>query len=210
MICGLEGRFRSKLRHIEEIIGLSAGVASLAAMSLMITHRGPVFLADTHVQANPGAQAIASIAIACASQVQRFGITPKIAMVSHSDFGEDDTPSSLKMREATQIVHALCPQLEIDGEMQADSALSQAIRDRHLPSSTLKGEANVLVMPDLAAANLSFHMVKVFGDALPVGPILIGTAKPAHVLTGSVTSRGVVNMTAIAAAGETSPPIMTA
>ena len=169
----------------------------------MITTRGPVFLADTHVQVNPDADAIASIAIACASHVQRFGIAPKIAMISHSDFGEHDTPSSLKMRQATALVRKRCPQLEIDGEMQADTALIQAIRDRHLPSSTLKGEANVLVMPDLASANLAYHMVKVFGDALPVGPILIGTAKPAHVLTGSVTSRGVVNMTAIAAAGET-------
>ena len=106
MICGLEGRFRSKLRHIEEIIGLSEGVSSLAAMSLMITTRGPVFLADTHVQVNPDADAIASIAIACASHVQRFGIAPKIAMISHSDFGEHDTPSSLKMRAG----HGACPQ----------------------------------------------------------------------------------------------------
>ena len=203
MICGLEGRLRSKLRHIEDIIGLSEGVASLAAMSLMITDRGPIFLADTHVQVNPDAQAIAAIAIACADQVQRFGITPKVAMVSHSDFGEYDTPSAVKMRQATAIVHARRPNLEIDGEMQADSALIQAIRDRHLPSSTLKGEANLLVMADLSSANLAYHLVKVFGDALPVGPILIGTASPAHVLTGSVTSRGVVNMTAIAAAGET-------
>ena len=206
MICGLEGRFRSKLRYIEEIIGMSEGVSSLAAMSLMITNRGPVFLADTHVQANPDAEAIAAIAIACATHVQRFGIAPKIAMISHSNFGEYDTPSSLKMRQATALVRARCPQLEIDGEMQADTALIQAIRDRHLPSSSLKGEANVLVMPDLASANLAYHMVKVFGDALPVGPILIGTAKSAHVLTDSVTSRGVVNMTAIAAAGESAHP----
>jgi malate dehydrogenase (oxaloacetate-decarboxylating)(NADP+) len=200
MICGLEGRFRSKLRHIKDIIGLAPGVHELAAMSLMISSRGVLFMADTHVQPDPGATAIADIVTLCARHIERFGLTPKVALVSHSDFGEFDTPSSLKMRDALAIIQARCPGLEIDGEMQGDSALSAAVRERKLPGTTLKGEANLIVMPDLASANVAFQMVKIFGDALPVGPILLGTAKPAHILTDSVTSRGVVNMTAIAAA----------
>jgi malate dehydrogenase (oxaloacetate-decarboxylating)(NADP+) len=200
MICGLEGRFRAKLRHIRDIIGLAPGMRELAAMSLMITSRGVTFLTDTHVQADPSAEAIADTVLMCAAHVQRFGISPKVALVSHSDFGDFDTPSSVKMRTALGLIHARAPGLEIDGEMQADTALIEAVRQRKLPSSTLKGEANLLVMPDLSSANVAYQILKVFGDALPVGPILLGTAMPAHILTGSVTSRGVVNMTAIAVA----------
>jgi malate dehydrogenase (oxaloacetate-decarboxylating)(NADP+) len=200
MICGLEGRFRAKLRHIKDVIGLAPGVRELAAMSLMIAVRGIVFIADTHVQADPDAEAIADTVILCARHVARFGLIPKVALVSHSDFGQYDTPSSLKMRAALAIVRSRAPALEIDGEMQADTALVEEVRNRKLPGSTLRGEANLLVMPDLAAANAAYQIMKIFGDALAVGPILLGTARPAHVLTGSVTSRGVVNMTAIAVA----------
>ncbi|MFO1123666.1 MAG: NADP-dependent malic enzyme [Hyphomicrobiales bacterium] len=200
MICGLEGRYRAKLRHIRNIIGLAPGVREFAAMSLMITSRGIVFLADTHVQSNPSAEAIAETVVLCARHVERFGITPKIALVAHSDFGDFDTPDTLKMREALELVRERAPSLEIDGEMQADTALIEAVRNRKLPGSPLRGEANLLVMPDLSSANVAYQIVKVFGEALPVGPILLGTARPAHILTGSVTSRGVVNMTAIAVA----------
>jgi malate dehydrogenase (oxaloacetate-decarboxylating)(NADP+) len=200
MICGLEGRFRGKLRHIRDIVGLAPGVRELAAMSLMITQRGILFLADTHVQADPSAEAIADTVLLCARHVARFGITPKAALVAHSDFGDFNTPDTLKMRDALALVRARAPELEIDGEMQADTALIEAVRQRKLPSSTLKGEANLLIMPDLSSANAAYQMIKVFGDALPVGPILLGAALPAHILTGSVTSRGVVNMTAIAVA----------
>jgi malate dehydrogenase (oxaloacetate-decarboxylating)(NADP+) len=205
MICGLEGRFRNKLRQITDVIGLAAGVKELAAMSLLITSRGVLFMTDTHVQANPSASAIADTTLLCARHIARFGMKPKVALVSHSDFGEFDTPPSLKMREALHIIRDREPSLEIDGEMQADTALLEAVRDRKLPGSSLRGEANLLVIPDLASANAAFQMVKVFGDALPVGPILLGTAKPAHILTPSVTSRGVVNMTAIAVAEATTP-----
>jgi malate dehydrogenase (oxaloacetate-decarboxylating)(NADP+) len=198
MICGLEGRYRSKLRHIRDIIGLAPGVNELAAMSLMITSRGIVFLADTHVQPDPTPAAIADNVLMCADHVMRFGLVPRVALVSHSDFGDFDTPSTTKMRAALQLVRQRAPQLEIDGEMQADTALITGVRQRKLPSSTLKGDANLLVMPDLASANVAYQTVKVFGDSLPVGPILLGTAKPAHILTPSVTSRGVVNMSAIA------------
>jgi malate dehydrogenase (oxaloacetate-decarboxylating)(NADP+) len=200
MICGLEGRFRGKLRHIRDIIGIAPGMRELAAMSLMITSRGVTFLTDTHVQADPSAEAIADTVAMCAAHVQRFGIAPRVALVAHSDFGDFDTPVSVKMRKALALIHERAPGLEIDGEMQADTALIEAVRQRKLPSSPLKGEANLLVMPDLTSANVAYQVLKVFGDALPVGPILLGTALPAHILTGSVTSRGVVNMTAIAVA----------
>ena len=200
MLCGLEGRYRSKLRHIKDIVGLAPGVRELAAMSLMITSRGVVFLADTHVQADPSAEAVADMVSLCARHIARFGLEPKVALVSHSDFGDFDTPSALKMRRAVTLVREREPNLEVDGEMQADTALIEAVRFRKLPTSTLKGEANLLVMPDLASANIAYQSIKVFGEALPVGPILLGTAKPAHILTGSITARGIVNLSAIAVA----------
>ena len=198
MICGLEGRFRSKLRHIREIVGMAPGVKELASMSLLITTKGAYFLSDTHVQADPSAEAIAEAIVLCSEHIARFGIVPKIAAVSHSDFGEYDTASSLKMRHAVELVRKRAPELEIDGEMRVESALLQQVRDASLPSSLLKGEANLIVMPDLSSANIAYQFVKVLVDALPVGPILVGAAKPAHILTNTVTARGVVNMTAIA------------
>ena len=198
MICGLEGRFRSKLRHIRDIVGMAKGVKELASMTLLITGKGAFFLSDTHVQADPNAEAIAEAIVLCAEHISRFGITPKIATVSHSDFGEFDTAGSLKMRHAVDLVRKRAPELEIDGEMRVETALIQAVRDASLPSSSLKGEANLIVMPDLSSANIAYQFVKVLADALPVGPILVGAAKPAHILTNTVTARGVVNMTAIA------------
>jgi malate dehydrogenase (oxaloacetate-decarboxylating)(NADP+) len=200
MLCGLDGRFNSRLTHIRDIIGLAPGVTDFAAMSLMITTKGAFFITDTHVKHDPQDFEIAETALMCARHVRRFGLEPRIALVSHSDFGTDDAPSSLKMRRAMEILRARAPDLEVDGEMQADTALSQAIRDRVLPSSRLKGEANVLVMPSLDAANIAYTMTMIVADALPVGPILIGGARPAHILTPSTTARGIVNMTAVAVA----------
>ena len=198
MISGLEGRFMSRLRHIKDIIGLAPGVCDLAAMTLIITNKGAFFLGDTHVKHDPTAEEIADMTVLAASHVQRFGLEPKIALLSHSDFGAADTPSSLKMRKALKLIRERAPNLECDGEMEADTALVPMIRERVLPSSTLKDVANVLIFPNLDAANISYQFAKVMADALPVGPILMGTAKPAHILTGSVTARGVVNMTAVA------------
>ena len=198
MIAGLEGRFNSKLRNIRDIIGLKPGVRDLSAMTLMITTKGHYFLADTHVKHDPNAEDVADIALLCAGHVARFGITPKIALLSHSDFGDSDAPSAIKMRQALTIIRARAPDLEVDGEMQGDTALVQAIRAKRLPDCSLDGDANILVMPNLDAANIAQQLIKVLADALPVGPILLGTAKPAHVLTTSVTARGVVNMTALA------------
>jgi malate dehydrogenase (oxaloacetate-decarboxylating)(NADP+) len=200
MICGLEGRLQANLRHIRHIVGLAPGVHQLAAMSLLVTSKGAYFIADTHVQPDPSAEEIAEMTVACAEHVRRFGIAPKIALLSHSDFGSSDTPSARKMQGALALIQGMAPELEIDGEMAADTAISELIRERVQPSSALKGEANVLIMPNLDAANIAFQLVKVLADALPVGPILIGPAKPAHVLTPSVTARGIVNITAVAVA----------
>ncbi len=198
LLCGLEGRFHTRLRLIKDIVGLQPGVSDFSALSLLITQKGNFFLADTHVRADPNAQEIAEMTVRIAGHVRRFGLTPKVALLSDSDFGGLDSVAAGKMRKALEIITELDPRLEVDGEMQADTALSQVIRDRVMPHSRLTGEANVLVMPNLASANIAFQLVKVLADALPVGPILMGAAKPAHVLTPSVTARGIVNMTAIA------------
>ena len=139
------------------------------------------------------------MAIACAHHVRRFGVEPKIALISHSDFGSAETPSAQKMREALRLLRDRAPDLEVDGEMQADAALSLDARRRVIATSRLQGEANVLIFPNLDAGSTALQLTRVIADALPVGPILIGPAKPAHVLTPSVTARGIVNMTAIAA-----------
>jgi malate dehydrogenase (oxaloacetate-decarboxylating)(NADP+) len=198
LICGLEGRFQSNLRHITNILGLAPGARQMAAMSLLITSKGAYFLADTHVTADPTAEEIADMTVACASHVARFGIEPRIALLSHSDFGSAETVSARKMQRALGLIQARAPGLVVDGEMAADTALLQAIRDKVNPASNLKGEANVLIMPNLDAANIALQIVKVLADALPVGPILIGPARPAHILTPSVTARGIVNVTAVA------------
>jgi malate dehydrogenase (oxaloacetate-decarboxylating)(NADP+) len=198
MICGLEGRYMRHLDYIRDIIGAAPGVEHFAALSLLITAQGNYFLADTQVQPAPTAEDIAKTAVMAAAHVRRFGLEPKIALLSHSDFGSYDTDSARKMRAALALVAAAHPELEIDGEMHADTALDPSYRDRVFPYSRLKGEANVFVMPTLDAANIADQMIRAVADALPVGPILIGVARPAHILTPSVTARGVVNMTAVA------------
>jgi len=199
MICGLEGRFDAHLAHIRDVIGVAPGVRDFSALSLVIVSNGAYFLADTHVTTDPAADEIADMAILSAKQVCRFGMTPKIALLSHSAFGSRDTPSAEKMRAAVEMIRAKAPDLEVEGEMHGDAALDEAYRKRVYPLSTLAGEANMLIMPNLDAANIVFHLLKTVSNALPVGPILLGAAQPAHILTPSVTARGVVNMTAIAA-----------
>ena len=199
LICGLEGRFTSRLEHIRDIVGLAPGAKDLSALSLVIASAGVYFLADTHVRYDPSAEEIADMAIACAHHVRRFGVEPKIALISHSDFGSADTPSARKMRAALALIQQRAPNLDVDGEMQADTALSLVARQRVIAHSRIQGPANVLIFPNLDAGSTALQLTRVIADALPVGPILIGPAKPAHVLTPSVTARGIVNMTAIAA-----------
>ncbi|WP_440640004.1 NADP-dependent malic enzyme [Bradyrhizobium sp. PUT101] len=198
MLCGVEGRYMSHLRHVREIIGFSPGISDYAALALLITSKGAFFIADTQVRPNPTAEELAEIASLAAVHVQRFNIKPKIAFVSHSDFGSYDTESSRKMRRATQLLREKHPEIEADGEMQGDTALSTAARKMVLPHSKLEGEANIMIMPTLDTANVAYQMIKSLADALPVGPILVGPAHPAHILTPSVTARGILNMTAVA------------
>jgi malate dehydrogenase (oxaloacetate-decarboxylating)(NADP+) len=199
LLCGLEGRFGSRLAYLRDIVGVAPGVSEYSSMSLLISSKGAFFMADTHVRREPTAAEIAETALLCAVHVRRFGLKPKIALLSHSDFGSDNfSPVAAKMREAVEIIRQNAPELEVDGEMAADSALSQDVRNLVLPGSRLKGEANVLIMPDLSSANIAYQMTKMMTDALPVGPILLGSARPAHILTPSITARGIANMTAVA------------
>ena len=198
LICGLEGRFTKHLRDIRQVIGVCETARDLSAMSLLINSRGAMFLSDTFVTEDPTAEEISEMAILAAEEIRRFGIEPKVALLSMSNFGSRDTASSRKMREALDLSWERHPELEADGEMHGDSALSVALRERVMPNSKLKGEANLLLFPNLDSANIAHNLLKVATDALHVGPILLGTAKPAHILTPSVTSRGVVNMSALA------------
>ncbi|PWL17923.1 NADP-dependent malic enzyme [Falsochrobactrum shanghaiense] len=198
MICGLEGRFERHLRVVRQIIGKVPGIRDYSALSLLISQRGALFLTDTYVSVEPEAEEIAEMAILAAREIGRFGIEPKAALVSHSNFGSKESASAEKMRRAAALLAQKAPELESDGEMHGDSALSQVLRDRVFPNSRLKGEANLLVFPNLDAANITLNVVKSVTDALHVGPILLGAARPAHILTPSVTSRGIVNMTALA------------
>ncbi|MDI4664408.1 NADP-dependent malic enzyme [Xanthobacter autotrophicus] len=200
MLCGIEGRFARHLRQVRDIIGLAPGVKELAALSLLITSHGNFFICDTQIQTEPTAPDLAEMTVLAAAHVRRFGLEPRVALLSHSNFGSYETLSAKRMRSALAIIREREPSLQVDGEMQADAALLEDIRRRTYPHSTLTGVANVLVMPDLDAADIAFNMLKVLGDALPVGPILMGTAKPAHILGPSVTARGIVNMTAVAVA----------
>ena len=198
MICGVEGRFLSHLQHIRDIIGYAPGVRDFAALALLVTPNGQYFLADTHDRLDPTAAELAEIAVLAAAHVRRFGLEPKIALLSHSDFGSYDDPSARKMRAATELLADNYPELEVDGEMHGDSALDPAERVRVYPHSRLKGAANLLIMPNLDAANITYQAIKMLADALPVGPILIGAARPAHIVTPSITARGIVNITAVA------------
>ena len=199
MLCGVEGRYMSHLRHVREIIGLLPGVSDFAALSLVITSKGAYFLADTQVRPNPSAEELAEMAVARGDPCPALRPRAEDRLLSHSDFGSYDTDSSRKMRRAALLLKEKHPELEVDGEMQGDTALSAAARELVLPHSQLEGEANMLIMPNLDAANIAYQMIKVLADALPVGPILIGPARPAHILTPSVTARGILNMTAVAA-----------
>lgn len=194
MICGLEGRHSSHLRHVSQIIGKKEGVIDLSTLSLLISQRGATFLADTYVTFDPSAEEIMEMTILAAEEIRRFGIVPKVALVSHSNFGSHDTPTAVKMRKAAELLRKAAPELEADGEMQGDSAIFESIRRRAMPESNLSGEANLLVFPNLDSANITLGVAKTMLNALHVGPILLGAAMPAHILSPSVTSRGVVNM----------------
>lgn len=197
MICGLEGRFDRHLSDIRDVIGLTPDADNFAALSLIIVASGVYFLADTYVQPNPSAEEIAKMTRLAAEQVRAFGLEPKVALLSHSSFGSADTETAIKMREVLDILRKDAPGLEVEGEMHGDAAIDETLRTRIFPRSALKGRANMLIMPTLDAANISYQLIKSMANAQPIGPILLGPARPAHILTPSVTVRGVINMTAL-------------
>jgi malate dehydrogenase (oxaloacetate-decarboxylating)(NADP+) len=198
MLCGILGRYTGHLRYLDMVIGLRSGVKNYAAMNMLMLPRRTVFICDTYVNFDPSAEQVAEMAILAAEEISRFGLTPKVALLSHSGFGAADTPTSRKMRAALALIEKAAPGLEIDGEMQGDAALSEEIRHQVFPNSRLKGEANLLMMPTLDAANIAFNLLKTAaGDGITVGPILLGAARPVHILTASATVRRIVNMTAL-------------
>jgi malate dehydrogenase (oxaloacetate-decarboxylating)(NADP+) len=198
LICGVTGHFSDHLRHVENIIGKAPGHNTLAAMNHLLLPGRALFICDTHVNENPDARQIAEITLMAAQTVRRFGLSPKVALLSHSNFGSSQSASAVKMREALKLVQALAPDLEVDGEMHGDSALFEKIRHISDPESSLKGEANVLIMPNQDAANISYNLIKITGsEGVTIGPILMGAAKPVHVLTSSASVRRLLNLTAL-------------
>ncbi len=199
VICGVNGRFAYHLRILRSLIGKAEGVADLSTLSALVLPAGTIFVADTYVTPDPKAEELAELAILSARTMQRMGVEPKIAFVSYSNFGDRDTPSAKKMRDAVKILHQRNTGLEVDGEMHADAALSEALRQRVYAHSSLKGMANLLVMPNVDAAHISLNLLKTLGGGVSVGPIMLGAARPAHIVSQSITVRGLLNMTAVAA-----------
>jgi malate dehydrogenase (oxaloacetate-decarboxylating)(NADP+) len=198
LICGAVGQYHRHLRHLVDIIGLAPGAGVPAALSALVLPKTTVFLCDTYVNGDPSAEQLCGITIRAAEAIRHFGVEPKVALLSHSNFGSSDSPSARKMREVLGLLGRAAPELEVEGEMHGDAAISEEIRTRIFPNSRLKGTANLLVLPTLDAANIAFNLLKTLGDGLHVGPILLGVAKPAHIVTPSVTVRGLVNMSAVA------------
>jgi malate dehydrogenase (oxaloacetate-decarboxylating)(NADP+) len=198
MLCGTYGNHASHRVYVERVLGLRRGARTLAAMNAVLLPDRTVFIADTYVNADPTPEQIAEITLLAADEIRRFGITPKVALLSHSSFGSSDHPQARKMQAALALISGFEPDLEVDGEMHGDAALSVEVRRRVFPSSRLQGEANLLIMPTLDAANIAFNLLKAAaGSGVTLGPILLGVAKPAHILTPSATVRRIVNMTAL-------------
>jgi malate dehydrogenase (oxaloacetate-decarboxylating)(NADP+) len=206
MLCGTFGTHALHLGYVDQVIGLRPGIRHYAAMNALILPNRTIFICDTYVTADPDAAHIAEMTILAAEEIRRFGIVPKVALLSASNFGSVDLPSARKMQQALAILAERTPDLEVDGEMHGDTALSEEIRARVFPHSRMRGEANLLVMPALDAANISFNLLKVASsENVTIGPILLGAARPVHILTPSATVRRIVNMTAVAVADANAP-----
>jgi len=197
-LVGGAGDWWQHMTYVLPIIPKRENVGRVYALSALIIDNGTLFFCDTHVNVDPTAEQVAEMTLLAAESVRRFGLTPKAALLSHSSFGASNSPTARKMREALALVRERAPELEVDGEMHADAALSQALRDRLVHDSALKGSANLLVMPTLDAANIALTLLSAATEGLLVGPVLLGMSRPLHVLTPSVTARGIANMTALA------------
>ena len=198
MICGTTGQYQRHLRYVNDIIGLKPGVETAGALTGVLTSRGTTFFLDTHINNDPSIAQISEMTMLAVDKIKRFGIKPKVAMLSYSNFGTDNSSAAQKMRRACAEVRRRDPSLEIDGEMQADTALSEEIRARIMPNSTLAGEANLLVFPNVDSANTAYNITKIMAEGIAIGPILLGAARPVHIMTNAASVRGIVNMTAIA------------
>jgi malate dehydrogenase (oxaloacetate-decarboxylating)(NADP+) len=198
MICGTVSTTHRHLHFIDQVIGKKEGCNVYAAMNGLVLPGRQIFLVDTHVNVDPTPAQLAEITMMAAEEVRRFGIEPKIALVSHSNFGTSNAPTAQKMRDTLEILRERAPDLQVDGEMHGDVALDHNLRSEVLPESTLEGDANLLVMPNIDSANISYNLLKTAaGNNIAIGPILLGAAKPVHVLTASATVRRIVNMTAL-------------
>jgi malate dehydrogenase (oxaloacetate-decarboxylating)(NADP+) len=198
LLCGTFGKHSLHLRYINEVIGKKAGINHFYAINMLVLPTRTLFIGDTYVNYDPTAEQVAEMTLLAAEEVKRFGLVPKVALLSHSSFGTEDTPTALKMRRALEILQRTDPQLEVEGEMHGDAALSESIRNQVFPPSRLKGQANLLIMPTLDAANIAFNLLKTAaGDGLTVGPMLLGAARPVHILTPTATVRRIVNVTAL-------------
>jgi malate dehydrogenase (oxaloacetate-decarboxylating)(NADP+) len=198
MLAGLTGRFPKVLQHIQEVIGCQEGVHSAATLSGISTEYGNFFFCDTYVNPNPTAEEIADSAILAAEKLRDFGKTPRIALLSYSSFGSRDGESPTKMRKALEILQQKAPDIEVEGEMEADVALIPEVRESLFPNSHLKGRANLFMMPNLDSANMAINLLRNFTKGVTVGPILLGSKKAAHVLIPTASVRRIINMTAIA------------
>jgi malate dehydrogenase (oxaloacetate-decarboxylating)(NADP+) len=199
MICGMIGTYKGHLPFVDNVIGKRPGVKNYYAMNALMLPRRTVFICDTYVNVDPSVEQLVEMTMLASDELRRFGLTPKVAMVSHSSFGTSEAASAAKMREALEAIRARAPELEIEGEMHGDAALSEEVRLKAFPNSRLKGEANLLIMPTLDAANISFNLLKIVGGwGITVGPVLLGAAKPVHILTPTATVRRIINMTALA------------
>ena len=200
MLCGTVGTFHDHLRYVHGLIGTREGVRDLSTMSAHILPSGTFFLCDTHITPEPSAEEIVEMTMLACTEIRAFGMEPKVALLSRSNFGTHDSPTAERMRRATRMLHDIAPDLEVDGEMHADAALSESIRSRLLPDSRLRGQANLLVMPNVEAGNIAHNLLRALGGGVSIGPIVIGAARSAHVVTQTITVRGIVNMTALAVA----------
>ena len=199
MVCGTFGTHSLHLDYIDQVIGRRKGINNYYAMNALMLPKHTVFICDTYVNLDPNPEQIAEMTLLAAEEIRRFGITPKVALLSHSSFGTSDAPSASKMRYALALINKLAPDLEIEGEMHGDAALSEHVRSAAFPASRLKGEANLLIMPTLDAANIAFNLLKTTaGGGITIGPILLGSAKPVHIVTPTATVRRIINMTALA------------
>ena len=206
LICGTWGTNQMHLTYIDQVIGKKPGARTYAAMNGLMLPGRQVFMVDTHINADPSAEQLAEITIMAAEEMQRFGFKPKAALLSHSNFGSSNLPSAVKMREALTLIQEQAPWLEVDGEMHGDVALDAAQRRALMPDSSLRGDATLLVLPGIDAANIAYNLLKVAaGGNIAIGPILLGAAQPVHILTASTTVRRIVNMTALAVADANTP-----